>query len=779
MSRYLVWLLGGGSVLAAVAVAGYFGLNLRDDPAPVVVTPRESAPTAAPIAANDPGPIGTEPVVEEAEAAVPMPTFDVVRVARDGAALVAGSAMPGAAVTLSVDGVVVAEVAADANGQYVALFELGVSDEAQSMTLSMRDADGTVLTAEDTVILTPRPAQLAALDVPEAANVDAAPVADAEAPEVEETPAEADVAEIEAPAEEVETATSDAQPADVDVTRTASTEAEASVETPGPTAFLLRGDGQVERLDTAPGVANVVVDTIAYTAEGAVQIAGRAAEGASAALRLYLNNDFLAETRADAGEWSLDLPEVAPGVYTLRVDQLDDAGRVVSRFETPFLREAPERVAEAQAAMAAGTPVTETAAAAEAVTEPAPEAESPAEDVAVIEEAAEDAPVEIAALDLPEEAAASSSTEASSTMSEATEATEVMEDPAVVPATEATDEAATIEAVETEAAEDVMASQAEESEASAEAPASDAPATPPVVASAPATGEFAETEEAVTEEVVVEDAAELPSATQTETTPRETASDADAGDANPVASAPTPERVVSEAAASSEQNAGNTATVSAETPTQSAEVPVTESASTTTQTEQADVATATSESSAVGESSSAPAAPTTAEASASAAASASTSSSSTGSSAGTSPSQTSSAGASSGAVAEGAIAAQSMGVSSSQSGTSATTTSSANGSSSGATQPAASTSSSSSASGSSTQASASAESSSAGTASSTAPAAPRVSLITVQPGHTLWHISRERYGQGEQYVIIYNANRSQIRDPDLIYPGQIFTLPDR
>ncbi len=53
-----------------------------------------------------------------------------------------------------------------------------------------------------------------------------------------------------------------------------------------------------------------------------------------------------------------------------------------------------------------------------------------------------------------------------------------------------------------------------------------------------------------------------------------------------------------------------------------------------------------------------------------------------------------------------------------------------------------------------------------------------MALITVQPGHTFWAISRGRYGVGETYVIIYNANRSQIRDPDLIYPGQIFTLPD-
>jgi nucleoid-associated protein YgaU len=59
-----------------------------------------------------------------------------------------------------------------------------------------------------------------------------------------------------------------------------------------------------------------------------------------------------------------------------------------------------------------------------------------------------------------------------------------------------------------------------------------------------------------------------------------------------------------------------------------------------------------------------------------------------------------------------------------------------------------------------------------------APPAPRVALITVQPGHTLWRISREHYGEGTRYLQIYRANRAQIRNPDLIYPGQIFALPD-
>lgn len=50
-------------------------------------------------------------------------------------------------------------------------------------------------------------------------------------------------------------------------------------------------------------------------------------------------------------------------------------------------------------------------------------------------------------------------------------------------------------------------------------------------------------------------------------------------------------------------------------------------------------------------------------------------------------------------------------------------------------------------------------------------------LLVVQPGNNLWTIARRTYGQGIRYTLIYEANRDQIRDPDLIYPGQIFTLP--
>jgi nucleoid-associated protein YgaU len=49
--------------------------------------------------------------------------------------------------------------------------------------------------------------------------------------------------------------------------------------------------------------------------------------------------------------------------------------------------------------------------------------------------------------------------------------------------------------------------------------------------------------------------------------------------------------------------------------------------------------------------------------------------------------------------------------------------------------------------------------------------------VVVQPGQSLWRIARASYGAGIRYTDIYAANRDQIRDPNLIYPGQVFSLP--
>jgi len=56
-------------------------------------------------------------------------------------------------------------------------------------------------------------------------------------------------------------------------------------------------------------------------------------------------------------------------------------------------------------------------------------------------------------------------------------------------------------------------------------------------------------------------------------------------------------------------------------------------------------------------------------------------------------------------------------------------------------------------------------------------ALPEGVLVRVQPGNSLWRLARHSYGSGPRYTVIFEANREQIRDPDLIYPGQVFVLP--
>jgi LysM domain-containing protein len=47
----------------------------------------------------------------------------------------------------------------------------------------------------------------------------------------------------------------------------------------------------------------------------------------------------------------------------------------------------------------------------------------------------------------------------------------------------------------------------------------------------------------------------------------------------------------------------------------------------------------------------------------------------------------------------------------------------------------------------------------------------------VQRGNSLWLIARHFYGRGTEYTAIYSANRGQIRNPALIFPGQLFRVP--
>ena len=55
---------------------------------------------------------------------------------------------------------------------------------------------------------------------------------------------------------------------------------------------------------------------------------------------------------------------------------------------------------------------------------------------------------------------------------------------------------------------------------------------------------------------------------------------------------------------------------------------------------------------------------------------------------------------------------------------------------------------------------------------------PAAQTYTVKKGDCLWNIAKKFYGSGAKYTLIYNANKSVIGgNPNLIYPGQVYTIP--
>lgn len=48
---------------------------------------------------------------------------------------------------------------------------------------------------------------------------------------------------------------------------------------------------------------------------------------------------------------------------------------------------------------------------------------------------------------------------------------------------------------------------------------------------------------------------------------------------------------------------------------------------------------------------------------------------------------------------------------------------------------------------------------------------------TVVKGDSLSKIAKRFYGDAQQWRKIYEANQDQIKNPDLIYPGQTFRIP--
>ena len=378
--------------------------DAESEPGSVADIDTENDSPPAQDAASAPDPVTPEAASEETESesqsaeastdtpAEPLsiklsaPKFDVVRIEDDGSALIAGQADGRGYVILSVDGVEQAEARADlsGNGQFVIFAFLPSTADQQGLKLHLYAADGSgPVVSVQTVFVAPATTAASATDST-AAPVKKEVIASEGLKTETETETEAET--------ETETAPTDARSIDAEVdaasatviladeTETAPADAgstDAEVDAAPATVILADEDGVRVLQDGAPSVAKpaVTIDTISYSSNGDVILGGRGQAGNF--VRIYLDNQSIATSKIAAdGYWALELSDIEPGIYSLRVDELNAAGDVVSRAETPFKREAAEELAEL---MAAGTAPEE------------PSVEVPSESAAVAQAVATDA----------------------------------------------------------------------------------------------------------------------------------------------------------------------------------------------------------------------------------------------------------------------------------------------------------------------------------------------------------------------------------------------------
>ena len=327
----------------------------------------------------------TDKAASEEKVTIYPPKLETVRIDDDGTALVAGMAYPGSILEILVDEEVVESIILGQDGNFAVLFDIELKDRPQ--VISIRSIDGeTVLVSDETMIVAPKIIELAQADPADnqtqkqsegaenSTEVGVSPKEKSETTSEEnsssELAAETDLEEETEKVAEANNISNDnidsvdkadltnktpelvqpteerieedfqkiltQEPSDSDlIPNTVSNKAEQ------PTVLLADSEGVkvVQSGKTGPNVmTDVMFDTINYSKDGDVAVTGRGTP--ESIVHFYLDNSPVASTAVDqTGYWSADLSDVEAGVYTLRLDQLDQSGKVSSRIESPFKRE--------------------------------------------------------------------------------------------------------------------------------------------------------------------------------------------------------------------------------------------------------------------------------------------------------------------------------------------------------------------------------------------------------------------------------------------------------
>ena len=348
------------AVIAALGLFGFLGLRTTSDQPEVAVAPpavtetepqavvepmvdgvAETSPTAdATLVAEATPAADATPVADAAPSAVApeqeilaevretiQPSFDIVRLDAEGRAVIAGRSAPGSNVSLRLDGDEIRNTSADRSGNFVAMLQIAPSDRPRVLSLVAVLGDETPVAGAETAMIAP-------FAIAGPVLADATPAEDAAMPPTGAEPPLGDTAAADAASGDA--ATSMAAEAD-----TSPAEAPTIVVAGSEGLRVLQGNAEGDA--TPSGDVALQLDAISYDAAGAVTLAGRGS--ASAALRVAVDDRVVQTAQTDdAGQFSIDLSDVAPGTYVLRLEQLDTAGQVLDVLETPFRREDPARI---------------------------------------------------------------------------------------------------------------------------------------------------------------------------------------------------------------------------------------------------------------------------------------------------------------------------------------------------------------------------------------------------------------------------------------------------
>jgi len=272
-------------LLGLAAIAAAIGLNEFDWRDEVADDAKTQSTEAAP------KPAETEAQKHPETLSALSPSFDVVRVNPEGDTVIAGKAPADSEVQILDGDTVIGTVKADEHGEWVFVPDTPLDPGSRTLSLRAVMENGSVLaSAEDVVIAVPDRA-------------------------AGEAPKQQNALVLKFP-------------------KTAN----------APTKIVQNPSGPVDRTQFP-----LTIDTLDYDAKGHVIVGGGAPKGAT--VQLYLDGELIKRTIAgDDGQW-VARPDklIPPGLYTLRADQIGDAGKVIARVEYPFSR------AEDIKAMAEGT----------------------------------------------------------------------------------------------------------------------------------------------------------------------------------------------------------------------------------------------------------------------------------------------------------------------------------------------------------------------------------------------------------------------------------------